>query len=312
MRAEKSTLSRKVPRAATIGWEAALIPRAAVCVALLTAGQPLPIVAHVSDPLAAQIPMQFSSRTSGWVIGVRWHPSTKSRSTPLPGESFTRIGYWFMSPSSRPEFLAADERASRAELAKDSPVIPHDDLAIQWDVCQDVLAWEGYFPNRCQRTRSTNPPVGELQGGHHRHARAARQRGAGSGGARLSPLLRDAQRRARRHADRPRQHGRDHARPPRRARAAARVHPRPRAETPRRRGLLRAARRPTPPRVLRPLPRHHPLRRTRRRPAALHRGCVEDRLRLRHRDRMRLGPACPPGGQRAGIFSAPVVQCHWT
>ena len=312
MRAEKSTLSRKVPRAATIGWEAALIPRAAVCVALLTAGQPLPIVcacfgpARGTDTNAVLVPDERLGNRGA--VAPEYEVEVDSP----PGESFTRIGYWFMSPSSRPEFLAADERASRAELAKDSPVIPHDDLAIQWDVCQDVLAWEGYFPNRCQRTRSTDPPVGELQGGHHRHARAARQRGAGAGGARLSPLLRDAQRRARRHADRPRQHGRDHARPPRRARAAARVHPRPRAETPRRRGLLRAARRPTPPRVLRPLPRHHPLRRTRRRPAAPHRGCVEDRLRLRHRDRMRLGPACPPGGQRAGIFSAPVVQCHRT
>ena len=27
-------------------------------------------------------------------------------------------------------------------------MIPHDDLAIQWDACQDVLAWEDYFPNR--------------------------------------------------------------------------------------------------------------------------------------------------------------------
>ena len=27
-------------------------------------------------------------------------------------------------------------------------MIPHDDLAFQWDVCQDVLAWKDYFPNR--------------------------------------------------------------------------------------------------------------------------------------------------------------------
>ena len=33
-------------------------------------------------------------------------------------------------------------------LAKICATIPHDDLAIQWDVCQEVLAWEGYFPNR--------------------------------------------------------------------------------------------------------------------------------------------------------------------
>ena len=114
------------------------------------------------------------------------------------------IGYWFVSPSARPDFFAAYERAFRADLAKICAAIPRDDLAIQWDVCQEVLAWEGYFPN----------PARKLQGGHHRHAGPARERGAGAGRARLPPLLRDAERRARRHADRPRQHGRDHARPP--------------------------------------------------------------------------------------------------
>ena len=59
------------------------------------------------------------------------------------------IGYWFVSPSSRTDFLAAYERSFRADLARICAAIPHDDLAIQWDVCkEEVLAWEGYFPNR--------------------------------------------------------------------------------------------------------------------------------------------------------------------
>ncbi len=58
------------------------------------------------------------------------------------------VGYWFVSPSSRPDFFAAYERAFKADLAKICAAIPPDDLAIQWDVCQEVLAWEGYFPNR--------------------------------------------------------------------------------------------------------------------------------------------------------------------
>ena len=58
------------------------------------------------------------------------------------------IGYWFVSPSSRPDFFAAYERAFPADLAKICAAVPRDDLAIQWDVCQEVLAWEGYFPNR--------------------------------------------------------------------------------------------------------------------------------------------------------------------
>ena len=58
------------------------------------------------------------------------------------------IGYWFVAPSARPAFFAAAERAFKADLARLCAAIPHDDLAIQWDVCQEVLAWEGYFPNR--------------------------------------------------------------------------------------------------------------------------------------------------------------------
>ena len=59
--------------------------------------------------------------------------------------------------------------------------------------------------------------------GHHQHAGVARKRGAGAGGARIPPLVRDTQRQAFRHADRPRQHGRDCARHRHRAQAAAPV-----------------------------------------------------------------------------------------
>ena len=58
------------------------------------------------------------------------------------------VGYWFVSPSARPGFFAAYERAFKADLAKICAAVPLEDLAIQWDVCQEVLAWEGYFPNR--------------------------------------------------------------------------------------------------------------------------------------------------------------------
>ena len=58
------------------------------------------------------------------------------------------IGYWFVSPAARPDFFAAYERAFKADLAKICAAVPHGDLAVQWDVCQEVLAWEGYFPNR--------------------------------------------------------------------------------------------------------------------------------------------------------------------
>ena len=31
------------------------------------------------------------------------------------------------------------------EVAKIAAAIPNDRVAIQWDVCQEVLAWEGYY-----------------------------------------------------------------------------------------------------------------------------------------------------------------------
>ena len=75
------------------------------------------------------------------------------------------VGYWFVSPASRPDFFAAYERAFKADLAKICGAIPHGDLAIQWDVCQEVLAWEGYFPNRPESykediTRGCSPGSG--------------------------------------------------------------------------------------------------------------------------------------------------------
>ena len=33
----------------------------------------------------------------------------------------------------------------QGEIAKMTATIPNDRLAIQWDVCQEVLAWEGYY-----------------------------------------------------------------------------------------------------------------------------------------------------------------------
>ena len=62
-------------------------------------------------------------------------------------------GHWFVSPLARPDFVAACERAFRADLANTCAAIPHDDLAIQWVVCQEALAWAGYFPNRPESSK---------------------------------------------------------------------------------------------------------------------------------------------------------------
>ncbi|HEV8015067.1 MAG TPA: hypothetical protein VGP48_06020 [Stellaceae bacterium] len=50
-----------------------------------------------------------------------------------------------MMPADRPRVLAALVEHFNGEVAKMAGAIPNDRLAIQWDVCQEVLAWEGYY-----------------------------------------------------------------------------------------------------------------------------------------------------------------------
>ncbi|HVH82473.1 MAG TPA: hypothetical protein VM782_23965, partial [Stellaceae bacterium] len=50
-----------------------------------------------------------------------------------------------MVPADRPALLPALTRHLLGEVAKIAAAIPHDRLALQWDVCQEVLAWEGYY-----------------------------------------------------------------------------------------------------------------------------------------------------------------------
>jgi hypothetical protein len=53
--------------------------------------------------------------------------------------------YNYMVPSDRPAILPALTQHLANEAAKIATAIPHERLAIQWDVCQEVLAWEGYY-----------------------------------------------------------------------------------------------------------------------------------------------------------------------
>ena len=50
-----------------------------------------------------------------------------------------------MVPSDRSKLLPALTEHLIGEVAKIAAAIPHDRLALQWDVCQEVLAWEGYY-----------------------------------------------------------------------------------------------------------------------------------------------------------------------
>ncbi len=57
-------------------------------------------------------------------------------------------GYNYMSPAAQPDFLRVFGAAMEREVARLADAIPHNRLALQWDVCQEVLMWEGYYPER--------------------------------------------------------------------------------------------------------------------------------------------------------------------
>jgi hypothetical protein len=56
--------------------------------------------------------------------------------------------YMYVSPHARAPYLRAYEAALRSALDEIVVALPAVRLAIQWDVCQEVLIAEGYFPDR--------------------------------------------------------------------------------------------------------------------------------------------------------------------
>ena len=56
--------------------------------------------------------------------------------------------YMYVSPAARHDYIAAYERSLLAALGEIAGSVPHDRLSIQWDVCQEVLIFEDYFPHR--------------------------------------------------------------------------------------------------------------------------------------------------------------------
>jgi hypothetical protein len=57
-------------------------------------------------------------------------------------------GYMYVSPKAREAYLPVYERALLSALGRIAGAIPAEDLAIQWDVCQEVLVFENYFLER--------------------------------------------------------------------------------------------------------------------------------------------------------------------
>ena len=57
-------------------------------------------------------------------------------------------GYMYVSPATREAYLPAYERSLTEALDGILGSTPHDQLSIQWDVCQEVLLFEDYFSHR--------------------------------------------------------------------------------------------------------------------------------------------------------------------
>jgi hypothetical protein len=57
-------------------------------------------------------------------------------------------GYLYVSGPARAAYFDVYERSLKAALANIVKAIPAADLSIQWDVCQEVLAFEDYFKDR--------------------------------------------------------------------------------------------------------------------------------------------------------------------
>ena len=57
-------------------------------------------------------------------------------------------GYLYVSGAARETYFGVYERALKTALGNIAKAIPAADLSIQWDVCQEVLAFENYFKDR--------------------------------------------------------------------------------------------------------------------------------------------------------------------
>jgi hypothetical protein len=79
-------------------------------------------------------------RDAGAIAGV----TRFQVSLPTPHSS----GYLYVSGPARQTYFRVYERALLGALANIVKAIPAQDLTIQWDVCQEVLAFENYFKDR--------------------------------------------------------------------------------------------------------------------------------------------------------------------
>ena len=104
-----------------------------------------------------------------------------------------------MMPTDRPALIPMLTTHMLGEVAAIAQALPHDRIALQWDVCQEVIAWEGYYePGPVDFRKETIAELIAIGDGV-----------PGIDRARLPPVLRQPGRRARDPAKGRQDHGRD-------------------------------------------------------------------------------------------------------
>ncbi|MBT7757158.1 MAG: hypothetical protein HN732_07505 [Rhodospirillaceae bacterium] len=56
--------------------------------------------------------------------------------------------FMYVSPSAYEDYFPSYEKSLLAALANIAAAVPAEKLSIQWDICQEVLVFEDYFPSR--------------------------------------------------------------------------------------------------------------------------------------------------------------------
>jgi len=104
------------------------------------------------DPETVDFPTGYAeAATSSWMVFER----LRGRGLIPPGVRFQvclptpmSSAFMYVSPVSHDAYLRAYERALLRALDRIVATVPAADLSIQWDICQEVLLFEGYFPSR--------------------------------------------------------------------------------------------------------------------------------------------------------------------
>lgn len=91
---------------------------------------------YADDAIASYAEFEKMQAAGKIPAGVRFQVSLPSPLAPT---------YNYCSPAHRLNFLRIFEKSLLADLDRIAAAIPHEKLAIQWDICQEVLVFEDYY-----------------------------------------------------------------------------------------------------------------------------------------------------------------------